>query len=179
MNHTGNEKITRTRKKNIQGGNSKIKKTSIVADMETYKTTAIATTETKISAQSNRVQTLRTAEGKVSYSHYLSGSKHTKQGVGLIVRSDTKCSFLPVNYRLCKVIIKIENVQIVIISAYAPTLEIRKKHPQKCEQFYDELQSLIKTVKTRDLLIVTGDFNAKTWSKSSRRICSTHFPQKV
>ena len=141
-NHTENEKMIKTRKKNkykqirigtlnIQGGNSKIKKISIVADMETYKITAIATTETKISAQTNIVQTLRTPDGKVSYSHYLSGSKHTKQGVGIIVRSDTKCSFLPVNDRLCKMIIKKENLKIVIISAYAPTLEISKKTSRK------------------------------------------------
>ena len=109
--------MTRTRKKNkykqiyigtlnIQGGKSNRKKTSIVADMETYKISAIATTETKISAQTNIVKTLRTAYGNVSYSHYLSGYKHTKQGVGIVVRSDTKCSFLPVNDHLCKMIIK-------------------------------------------------------------------------
>ena len=66
---------------NIQGGISKLKKTSIVADMETYKIMAITTTETKTYAQINIVQTLRTADGKVSYSHYLSGSKHHKEFV--------------------------------------------------------------------------------------------------
>ena len=51
-------------------------------------------------------------------------------------------------------IVKKENVQIVIISAYAPTLEMSKKHPEKC----DELESLIKTANRRDFLIVAWWF---------------------
>ena len=40
--------------------------------MEEYNITALATTETKISAQNNITQTLKTLNGKVSYVHYLS-----------------------------------------------------------------------------------------------------------
>ena len=138
-------------------------KTSITADLESHKITAIATTETKISAQTNTVQTLRTADGNVSYSHYLSGSKHTKQGVGVTVRSDKICSFLPVNDRLWKIIFKNEDVQIVILSEYAPTIKKQKKHPEKYEKLYDELESLIETFNTRDLQMIGGDFNTKTW----------------
>ena len=60
---------------NIQGGNVKIKKISMADDMEEYNITALATTLTKISAQNNITQTLKTSNGKVSYVHYLSGSK--------------------------------------------------------------------------------------------------------
>ena len=149
---------------NIQGGNSKIKKIALAEDMERYHITAIATTETKISTQKDNVQTLTSLDGKMMYSHYLSGSKNTKHGVGIIVRSDMKCTFVPVNDRLCKLTIKKEQSNIVIISAYAPTLELSIKQPEKSETFYDELESLIHTVKARDFLIIAGDFNAKTGS---------------
>ena len=60
--------------------------------------------------------------------------------------------------------IKRKNRNIVVISAYAPTLEISTKHPEKCELFYDELDALIQTVSARDLLVIAGDFKAKTGS---------------
>ena len=76
--------------------------------------------------------------------------KHQTWCTGIIVRSDTKCTFVPVNDRLCKLTIKKEQSNIVIISAYTPTLELSIKHPEKSEKFYDELESLIHTVKTRE-----------------------------
>ena len=132
--------------------------------MEEYNITALATTETKISAQNNITQTLKTSNGKVSYVHYLSGSKNTKQGVGIVVKADTKCSFMPINDRICKLTIYKKRNNIVIISAYAPTLAVSKKHPEQCELFYENLESLIHTVNERDLLVIAGDFNAKTGS---------------
>ena len=65
---------------NIQGRNSKIKKKAIIADKKLQ----------QLQQQKPTKQTLRTANGK----HYLSGSKHNKQGVGIIIRSDTESSFL-------------------------------------------------------------------------------------
>ena len=48
---------------NTPGGNSKIKKIALAEDMmERYHITAIATTETKISAQKDNVQTLTSLE---------------------------------------------------------------------------------------------------------------------
>ena len=131
--------------------------------MEAYNVTALATTETKISGK-NIIQTLKTRDGKVGYHHYLSGSEKTKLGVGIIVKANTKCSFVPVNDRLCKITIKKKENNIVIISAYAPTLDVSKKYPDKRDKFYEELESLVNTVNKRDFLIIAGDFNAKTGS---------------
>ena len=50
----------------------------------------------------------------------------------------------------------------VIISAYAPTLKVSNKQPEKREDFYQDLGSIIRTVNVRGILIVGGDFNAKT-----------------
>ena len=83
--------------------------------MEEYNITTLATMETKISAQNNITQTLKTSNGKVSYVHYLSGSKNTKQ-------ADTKCSFIPINDHICKLTIKKKRNNIVVISVYAETL---------------------------------------------------------
>ncbi|OAF65372.1 hypothetical protein A3Q56_06923 [Intoshia linei] len=53
---------------------------------------------------------------------------------------------------------------ITLISAYAPTLEVSKKHPEKREDLYDKLESVLKTVKTKDIIITGSHINTKTGS---------------
>ena len=118
--------------------------------MKAHNIPALATTKTKISAQNNITETLKSSNGNSSYLHYLSGSKNNKQVVGIIVQADTKCSFMPINDRICKLTIKKKCNNIVIISAYAPT--------EQCEQFNQKLESLIHTVNESDLLVIAGDW---------------------
>lgn len=48
----------------------------------------------------------------------------------------------------------------LIISVYAPTLDTNKKNPEQAEEFYNKLESFIKRVRSRENLIIPGDFNA-------------------
>ena len=48
------------------------------------------------------------------------------------------------------------------MSVYAPTLEYSEKDPDTTDAFYNELESVIKNLKSRDNLVRAGDFNAKT-----------------
>ena len=49
-----------------------------------------------------------------------------------------------------------------MISAYAPTLENTVRNPDETHIFYEQLSSLINSIKQRDGLIIGGDLNAKT-----------------
>ena len=57
------------------------------------------------------------------------------------------------------------NPTINVISAYAPTLDTTIKNPNITRTFYDKLSSVIQTFKSREALIIGGDFNAKTKAK--------------
>ena len=61
------------------------------------------------------------------------------------------------------------NYTINLINAYAPTLPVSEDNPEIRDQFYDELESVIRCVSNRDYLIITGDFNAKTRSAWTAR----------
>ena len=113
---------------NMQGGANR-KKTCLADDMQRFKMAALCTSETKISG--NRVDTLKTTDGKQRYFHYTSGlSKNTKAGVGIIINANYKEDFTSVDDRICKITFKINNNQnITLISAYAPTLDVSKKKP--------------------------------------------------
>ena len=47
------------------------------------------------------------------------------------------------------------------MSIYAPTLECREEDPNTSDVLYNELESVIKNVKSRDSLVIAGDFNAE------------------
>ncbi|GFS21711.1 craniofacial development protein 2-like [Elysia marginata] len=69
---------------------------------------------------------------------------------------------------MCKIQAKPFNI--VIIEAYAPTAD---RSDEEIETFYENLDMTIKQVKSSDILILMGDFNAKvgttTISKSIGR----------
>ena len=48
------------------------------------------------------------------------------------------------------------------MSAYAPTLENTVRNPDETRIFYEQLSSLINSIKQRDALIIGREFNAKT-----------------
>ena len=97
--------------------------------------------------------------------HYVSGKeKNTRYGVGMVVKTSVKADFTAINDRICKIQIETEtsNQKIIIISAYAPTEEVSKRNSQLREQFYDTLEQVIRSISVNDLLVIGGDFNAKT-----------------
>ena len=48
------------------------------------------------------------------------------------------------------------------MSVQTPTLEYREKDPDTINAFYNEFESVIKSVKSRDNLVKAGDFNSET-----------------
>ena len=47
-----------------------------------------------------------------------------------------------------------------MISAYAPTLEVSEANPELRELFYNQLDSTVSTVASRDACVNLGDFNS-------------------
>ena len=87
-------------------------------------------------------------------------------------------TFLPINERICEITTKIHNEQVVhLVSAYAPTLNKSEKNPQVRENFYSELESVIKKHKSRHITIIGGDFNGKIGKKQPdayKNICGKY-----
>ena len=55
-----------------------------------------------------------------------------------------------------------DNAKCYPISAYALTLENTMRNPNETRIFYEQLSSLINSIKRRNALITGGDFNSKT-----------------
>ena len=99
---------------------------------------------------------------KVCLQNSGNGAKSIR-GVGIITTENTNVTFNPVSERICIITTNTsENIKCHLISAYAPTLENTVRNPDETRIFYEQLLSLKNSIKQRDVLIIGGDFNAKT-----------------
>ena len=132
---------------------------------------------------------IKTTDGRKSFILHTSGRQGTSRtGVGIVVRPGMNTSFTAVSDRLCmcKLVLEESNRAIYMSCAYAPTLPVSEKNPDIHDTFYEDLESLIRTVSNRSILLVTGDFNAqtgtgyhstdRTWAPSAKG-CSTQMDQ--
>ena len=51
---------------------------------------------------------------------------------------------------------------ITVIQVYAPTTDVKEA---EVEQFYEDLQDFLKLIPKKDVLFITGDWNAKVESE--------------
>ena len=82
-------------------------------------------------------------------------------GVAVVLSTAVKNSLLsytPVSNRLLVVRIQATPVPITIIQVYAPTSSCSA---EEIDDFYEKLQAVIDAMKSRQVCVVMGDFNAK------------------
>ena len=118
---------------------------------------------------------IRTKDGKSEYNLYYTGTERNKHhGVGIAVRKDIDGKFERITDRICKFETKIKTLdssknkdiikKLSFISCYAPTLCNTLKDPKETEDFYNTLENAISKINPGTILIIGGDFNAKTGS---------------
>ncbi|XP_068756565.1 craniofacial development protein 2-like [Montipora capricornis] len=103
-------------------------------------------------------------EGKVRFDSYTviySGGSEHQHGVGFIIKSSIEKSipgYWPVSNRNIMLKLKAKPFDIAIIQTYAPT---SSHSDDEIEEHYEEINKMLKEVKSTDVLIIAGDFNAK------------------
>ena len=109
-------------------------------------------------------ETRYTGEGKVrldGYTFIYSGGNEHQHGVGFLVKSSVEKSILgywPLSNRNIMLKLKAKPFDISIIQTYAPT---STHTDEEVEEHYEEIDKMLKEVKSTDVLLVIGDFNAK------------------
>ena len=148
---------------NVRGLNSESKKIQLANDMAKYQLTAMAIQETKLKKEG--VIEINTSNNRKSYEIYHTGSEDNKHyGVGIVTEKGLDVEFKTVSNRTCTATIKLKgkDKKIVIISTYAPTLEISEKTPKGKEDYYEEFESVLNKISKRDICIIGRNMNAKT-----------------
>ncbi|GFS24592.1 craniofacial development protein 2-like, partial [Elysia marginata] len=91
---------------------------------------------------------------------YSGGSEHS-HGVGIVMSDDVAKSLIgywPVSDRIIMCKFKASPFDLTIVQVYAPTSYYTH---EEVEQFYECLNETLKQVKSTDIIIILGDFNAK------------------
>ena len=150
----------------------KVKQMNIADDFCQHQLTAMMIQETHM--QGHGLHQLESSSGEKLHLYFSGHKNRSIAGTGIIVRLNSNVTFKSVSERICMMKVKPNNNVITnIISAYALTLETTLKTPEVKRHFYEKLSSIIKTFKTREAVIIGGDFNAKTNSKFS------NFPSSI
>ena len=145
---------------NCQGLLNTTKQTMLADDFKSYRLSAMAIQETHM--KNSGIHTLTSTTGEVLYLYYSGNKEKSRNGVGIIVNTNTKVSFKPISDRICMLTTNFNDKnQVTIISVYAPT----RKSPEETINFYNDLNTVINLVKSRDTLLVCGDFKGELTSK--------------
>ena len=148
---------------NCRGLRTDIKQKQLANDVRAYHLDALAVTETHLAAEG--IKQIKSTNGHI-YNFYNAGitdNNRSVGGVGIVIPLDTNAYFKRYSDRICSATINLpDNRKLLIISALAPTLPNSEKNPEKRENFYQELENVINGTSKRTILIIAGDFNAKT-----------------
>ena len=109
-----------------------------------------------------------------NYTLYNSGGQQHEHGVGLLVKKSVAKSLLGV---VCvskrNILAKFKGApfNMSILQTYAPTSDYSE---EEIEEYYEEVNKTLKTVKSDEILIVMGDLNAKVGKEKYETIVGNH-----
>ena len=99
------------------------------------------------------------------YIYYCGQESLRRNGVAIMVNKRVHNAVLGCNLkndRMIPICFQGKPFNITVIQAYAPT-----SNAEEAERFYEDLQDLLELTSPKDVLIITGDWNAKVGSQET------------
>jgi hypothetical protein len=99
-----------------------------------------------------------------------SGGEKRERGVGILIKKEIEkhvAGYWTYSDRIMLIKIKATPFDLAIVQTYAPTTD---HNDEEIEEYYENLQEVLKHVGTTDILIVMGDMNAKVGKGSYEKI---------
>ena len=154
---------------NVQGCREESKQRNIIDDAFKYNLQILGLTETHVKDEGTTTINVK-RDNRISrtYQVFFSGIEDTNtfSGTGIAIEDSLHPRFKRISDHIATANCKLdEKHHVNIIVAYAPTLIKSEKDPQIRKNFYCQLEQVTsKQRKNKHLLLVLGDFNAKTGS---------------
>ena len=142
---------------NVRG--LKNSESNLADDIKKYDLDILAIQET----HDPEVEDLREIMGCRDHTLYLANENKSKHhGVGIIAKKHLNATFQRMSSRVCTAQFDIKNRSVHFISAYTPHKQLANSEPEKRTQFYEDLNIAVKKGNSSSIIVVAGDFNAKT-----------------
>ena len=99
------------------------------------------------------------------YIYYCGQESLRRNGIAIIMKKESKsvvlgCSLK--NYRMISVCFQGKPFNITVAQVYVPTSNVEEA---EVEWFYEDLQDLLELTPKKDVIFITGDWNAKLGSQ--------------
>ena len=136
----------------------------LVKEFDDYRLEILGVCESRLTgSDKKRLQT--------GHSFIYSGRKDDihEQGVGLLLSPEVSKSLLdwkPLGPRMLRARFNSRYTKLTVIVCYAPTEEAEEDMK---DGFYEQLQAAVEDVKMHDMLLIIGDFNARTGNTNTGR----------
>ena len=150
---------------NVRGIIQEIDKNRLADDMDKYNLDILGIQETHL--RDNGIINITSQKGNKYTMFYNGPADHSHHGTAIVTKECMTPEFKAVNERICKLTLTIDSKtkrKLVFITGYAPTLINSEKNPEIRDNFYNALEDEIRKTSNRNILIIAGDFNAKTGS---------------
>ena len=155
---------------NVRGSREDYDKEILYRDVGQYNIQILGFTESHIIGE-ERSEDVNIKNEIRKYQYFGGGiiGINTYSGVGCIIDASLEPTFKRITDRICVAEAYIKSITTthkhIIVTAYAPTLIVSEREPEKREAFFEELDNIIsKEKKSKNTVIMLGDFNAKTGS---------------
>ena len=152
---------------NVRGIDKDYEKDTLIRDAMSYKMDVVILAETHISDEETQLDMKIKDENNRIHEYTLySTNKGTVKthGAGLLIRKELQPKITRISDRICKAEIQLKDHKVMVIAIYAHTLQKSEKYPTEREDFYETIEKIIDKIPARDVIILAGDFNAKTGS---------------
>ena len=155
---------------NIRGCKDPYDRSILAKDALRYDLQILGVQETHPKHQNNQgfeniVVLLDSPKRSRTYNFFYCGSdKNTHHGVGLLINSALNPTLNRISDRICSAKIQLKSRCLYVICGYAPTLTKSEENPKLRDEFYAELDQAVSNISRRHVVVVLGDFNAKTGS---------------
>ena len=111
---------------------------------------------------------------KEGFSFIHSGGTTHQHGVGILIKNSLErhiMGYWPVSQRNILLKINAKPFNLAIIQTYAPTTSYED---EEVEEYYEEVEKCLKQVKSNEILLILGDFNAKVGKEKFKDIAGQH-----
>ena len=158
----------RTLLEDTDGGTGPRRKTALLAsELARYSVDFAALSETRLSGEGSIVEGDQNDGYTIFWRGYPEGQPR-QHGVGLAIRNchlrkiEEEPSYI--NERLMTLRVPLErNQYMLLIAVYAPTLMAEE---DKKDEFYEDLDRVLRAANIRDKIVLLGDFNARVGKRS-------------
>ena len=138
-------------------------KKTIAEDALKYDLDLLSISETHLNQEEDLLEDIEVKDNKGNHGTYV---LFATDKTGILIRKDLQPSLKKIIDRICIATTQLKENKLHVIAVYAHTLQRSEENNQLRDTFYETLENVIEKIPKRDVVVIAGDFNAKTGSGS-------------